>query len=240
MDNITAPVYHERFKDAPWYGKKEIVTVGGAGGIGSWLTLFLSRIGHEILLYDFDTVEPVNLGGQLYGMRHVGKTKTDALASVVDMLCGEHLIHQMGRFGTGPNENAIVSNICFLGFDNMDARKLMAEAWFKHQESKKSRVPGEVNILIDGRMEAETGMVYAITSPADYKRYMENDMFADSDVPMAPCSYRGTTHNGARMASEMVNVLNAHIANKRRGQIIREVPYKIEYELPTCGYEIIR
>lgn len=240
MDNITAPVYHERFKDAPWYNKSLVTTVGGAGGIGSWLTLFLSRAGHEILLYDFDIVEPVNIGGQLYGMSHVGKLKTEATKLMVQLLCGEFKIHEMGKFGIEKEENDVVTNICFLAFDNMAARKLMAEAWFKHQESKKEKIPGEVNILIDGRMEAETGMVYAITSPKDFKRYMENDMFPDSDVPMAPCSYRGTSHNGARMGQEMINVLNGHITNKLRGAAVREVPYKIEYEMPTCGYEIIR
>jgi molybdopterin/thiamine biosynthesis adenylyltransferase len=238
--STNAPAYHERFKDAPWYGKKLEITVGGAGGIGSWLAFALSRAGHSIYLYDFDTVEPVNVGGQMYGMKHVGRKKVEAITTIVDLLCGDHEINDLGKFGFGDNENSIVSNVTIMGFDNMDARKNMAEAWFKHQTSKAERVEGEINILIDGRMEAETGMLFAIKNKTDYERYMKDDMFPDADVPMAPCSYRATTQNGMRMAAEIIEVLNNHISNKVRGKVIREVPYQVSWEGPTKTYNVVR
>jgi hypothetical protein len=233
MDITNAPAYHERFKDAPWYGAKLDVTVGGAGGIGSWLTFFLSRTGHNIFLYDHDTVEAVNVGGQMYGLKHVGETKVDAMKEVVSLLCGEMSINDMGKFG---DDNKMVSNVTIMGFDNMVARRQMAEAWFEMQKNKKNRQAGEVNILIDGRMETETGMIFAIRTPNDFKRYMETEMFDDAEVADRPCSFKATSHNGAFLAANIVAILNNHITNKKYGKVVRDVRFKLEYELPTLTY----
>jgi len=244
-----SPVYHERFKDAMWYDKPLAITIGGAGGIGSWLTLFLSRVGHEIYLYDHDRVETVNLAGQVYGPSHVGMTKTGAMQAVVTLLCAEAKVNEMGKFGEGGS--TLLTNITFMAFDNMVARKLMAQTWNQMQEKRieKAKVEGlydspdyvpPISILIDGRMEAESGMVFVIKSPSDYERYMKEDMFEDSEVPDGPCSYKATSHNGARLAAEMMNVLNNHISNKYRKLKYRTVPYKVEYAFPTLDYEITK
>ena len=54
--------FHNRFTDLEWYGNTKTLLIGGAGGIGSWLSFFLGRIGHKLYIFDFDTVEPSNLG----------------------------------------------------------------------------------------------------------------------------------------------------------------------------------
>ena len=78
-----------RFRDAAWYGNIETLTtpivVGGAGGIGSWLTLFLARMLSEshLFLYDFDMVEEVNMAGQLFGRQHIGMSKVNAIQDIV-------------------------------------------------------------------------------------------------------------------------------------------------------------
>ena len=53
----------DRFKDAPWFPQRdELVMIGGAGGIGSWLSFFLVRAGFKPTVYDFDVIEEHNLG----------------------------------------------------------------------------------------------------------------------------------------------------------------------------------
>ncbi len=75
-----------RFKDAPWFPKEDVHTVvGGAGGIGSWLTLLLSRAGFKPIVFDFDTLEEHNLGGQFFSKRQIGKTKVEALEENVQI-----------------------------------------------------------------------------------------------------------------------------------------------------------
>ena len=83
MSIITKPQF-DRFKDAPWFPKEDtFVLVGGAGGIGSWTSLLLSRAGFKPIVYDFDTLEEGNLAGQLYPKSLINKPKVDALQSII-------------------------------------------------------------------------------------------------------------------------------------------------------------
>ena len=61
------------------------VAVLGLGGLGSNIAISLSRVGvGEIILVDYDVVEPSNLNRQQYFVKHIGMKKTDALKSIID------------------------------------------------------------------------------------------------------------------------------------------------------------
>ena len=76
-----------RFKDEPWFPENdEYCMVGGAGGIGSWLTFFLVRAGFSPIVYDFDTIEEHNLGGQLFRASDIDSTKVGALHDIIHTL----------------------------------------------------------------------------------------------------------------------------------------------------------
>jgi sulfur carrier protein ThiS adenylyltransferase len=56
------------------------VAIAGLGGLGSNIAAALARLGiGELLLVDYDVVEPSNLNRQHYGISHLGMKKTDAL-----------------------------------------------------------------------------------------------------------------------------------------------------------------
>lgn len=56
------------------------VGIAGLGGIGSNLAIALARTGvGNLVLVDFDVVEPSNLNRQNYNMSHLGRNKTEAL-----------------------------------------------------------------------------------------------------------------------------------------------------------------
>lgn len=60
--------------------KKGKVAIAGLGGLGSNIAVMLARIGvGQLLLVDFDVVEPSNLNRQSYYIRHLGWPKTSAL-----------------------------------------------------------------------------------------------------------------------------------------------------------------
>src|SRR5574344_375278 len=67
------PKVHQKVKNSK-------VAIAGLGGLGSNIAVMLSRTGvGELLLIDFDIVEPSNLNRQNYYIRHLGMYKTDAL-----------------------------------------------------------------------------------------------------------------------------------------------------------------
>ncbi len=52
------------------------VAVLGLGGLGSNIAISLSRVGvGEIILVDYDVVEPSNLNRQQYFVKHIGMKK---------------------------------------------------------------------------------------------------------------------------------------------------------------------
>lgn len=60
--------------------KKGRVAILGLGGLGSNIAISLSRIGvYELILADYDVVEPSNLNRQQYFIEDIGMLKTEAL-----------------------------------------------------------------------------------------------------------------------------------------------------------------
>ena len=194
-------VKKSRFRDADWFEKVDNnvipIIVGGAGGIGSWLTLFLSRVlssSTTIYLYDFDSVEEVNVAGQLYKVSQVGKSKVDAVSYVVKEFSGYDKIITMNEKYTA--KDGVSSPIMFSCFDNMQARKDMFNNWKEGLELFPN------SLFIDGRLLAEQLQVFFVTP--DRIPLYEKYLFDDKDVPDQSCSYKQTSHFAAAIAAKMV------------------------------------
>ena len=213
-----------RFSDVEWaQNLKEDIMVGGAGGIGSWLTLFLSRIGHTIYVFDFDTVDKQNIGGQLYGEEQISLSKVDALTNICKYLTGDTNVKPMNERVTSDTP---ISNIVFSCFDNMQARKTLFESWKANPDRE---------LFIDGRMLAELGMCFFVKK-GDEAKY-EATLFEDGEVQEAPCSYKATSHCGAMLASMMVSGFNNYMYNNAVKADIREIPFKSEFLLPLMIFK---
>ena len=214
-----------RFKDAPWFPRHdELCMVGGAGGIGSWLCYFLTKIGFKINLYDFDTVEDHNLGGQLFFQEDVGRNKVQAVARVIQAFCNAPL----STFNERIDLNTMTHYYVFSAFDNMKARNDLFQVW------KKSwiRTPvGVTPIFIDGRLEIEQLQVFCVT-PSNADRYEKEHLFSDSAVDDAPCTMKQSSHTAAMIGTIMTSYFTNHIANTYAGETIREVPFYYEFVVP--------
>lgn len=212
-----------RFKDAPWFkwGQNMMCIVGGAGGIGSWLTLLLTRAGFNVTVFDFDSIEPHNLGGQFFGKTDIYKKKVTALKEHVRNFSDKTI-----KVVDGPyNRNSIANRYMFSAFDNMKARKDMFENWYHAYSSQ------EDAILIDGRLLMEQMQIFCVT-PATAEEYAREHLFSDDEVEDEPCTLKQTSHSAALIASLMVGFFTNHIANIRNYDSARKVPFMHEYFIP--------
>jgi molybdopterin/thiamine biosynthesis adenylyltransferase len=223
---------HTRFSELPWYDPMfgpQWITVGGAGGIGSWLSAVLSRAGYALHIWDPDIIDDTNFGGQLYTREYNGKQKSEAVVELCRSLGAQQTLAGDGRFEKG----AVVSPICFSAFDNMNARKALFETWV---ETIQSLSPDEkkASIFIDGRMLAEAGHIYWVT-PDKIEQY-RTQLFDDKEVQDQPCSAKATSHCGAFISSLMMAGFTNWVTNVKLDVDAREVPFKFEFELPLLNF----
>jgi tRNA A37 threonylcarbamoyladenosine dehydratase len=112
----------------------------------------LARAGMSPYVFDFDTIEAVNMCGQLYGKKHIGKAKVDALAEVVKDFTNEDIT----AFNEKVTNETMSTEFVFSGFDNMQARKDMFESWFMSNKENPNA------IFIDGRLLMEQAQIFCI------------------------------------------------------------------------------
>jgi molybdopterin/thiamine biosynthesis adenylyltransferase len=222
-----------RFKDAPWFPTEETYCiVGGAGGIGSWLTLLLSRAGFLPIVYDFDTFEEHNMSGQVVPKRLLGASKVAALQEVVKDFADIEIDIMNEKYTSESMSNHYV----FSAFDNMQARKDMFTAWKAYVEEWRQTAgqpdgpPLHTPIFIDGRLTMEQMQIFCVT-PDKIEAYEEH-LFDDTEVPDAPCTLKQTSHSAAMIASHMTGFFTNHITNNAVGDVDRAVPFMWEYFIP--------
>ena len=232
--------HSSRFKDAPWFPKEETaIIVGGAGGIGSWLSLLLSRAGFYPIVYDYDRLEEHNLAGQLYTKLDAENNtlKVDALKGLCKNFADTDITVMNERY----TKDSMSHHYVMSAFDNMQARKDMFNAWCEYVEEWRATVEhekdlnpedkfGEIPIFIDGRLTAEQMQIFCVT-PDKIEAYKEY-LFDDSEVEDAPCTMKQTSHSAAMIASHMVGFFTNHMTNNAEEDSVRAVPFMWEYFIP--------
>lgn len=244
-----------RFSDAPWARKDGEfyyqVLIGGAGGIGSWLTILLSRTNtaEPIEVIDFDRIETHNLGGQLFSNSSVGSTKVGELARINSII---------GSASINPTEGRVeVDFICyhpivFSAFDNMIARKNLFNSWLTTIKKGGEELPEEFQsehedesvtyeefepsecLFMDGRLNAEQMQIFCIrgNDTAAIDKYQKEFLFNDNEVEDLPCTFKQTSHSAAMIASHMVGFYTNFISNIKEGDDDRALPFMWEYHIP--------
>jgi molybdopterin/thiamine biosynthesis adenylyltransferase len=220
---------YDRFKDAPWFPEREeIVMVGGAGGIGSWLTFFLAKAGFKAIVYDFDTIEEHNIGGQLFRVEDIGKYKVQALSDIITDYCGEYITTFLNKI----DRDSPTHHFMFSAFDNMQARKDLFAVW-------KQSIEGcpVTPIFIDGRLIMEQLQIFCVT-PDNMDEYEREHLFDDSEVEDAPCTMKQTSHSAAMIATHMIGFFTNHITNIYEREVVRDVPFSYEFFIPVTFTEV--
>lgn len=226
-----------RFSGAPWYEeiKKQRILVAGAGGISSWLLLFLSRLNPQsIITYDFDKVELVNMAGQLYRDIDINTFKVDA----INHTCREYsnyykMISYRNRITSDTNFNYPHT---FVGLDNMQGRKTI---YYKWKSLVSNHTKKDEFIFIDGRLTANMFQIFAFTGDdkTSMNKYEADWLFNDSEALELPCSFKQTSHIAAMIASVMTNIYVNYIAKIGCG-IEYTIPFLTTYNADMMNFNI--
>lgn len=237
---ITIDETTSRFSGAIWYEQiqKQIVTLAGVGGIGSYCAFLLARMKPErLIIYDPDKVEAVNMSGQLYGRHDLGAYKSVALAGMIkDYADYYSMVTHTERF----TEESEATDIMICGFDNMEARKVFYNKWKSHISGKSEEEKAKC-LFIDGRLAAEEFQVLSIQGN-DNRAMAEYEvmwLFNDAEAEETICSYKQTTFMANMIASVMVNVFVNFIANQCGPIIDRDVPFFISYDAGTMFTKVV-
>lgn len=222
----------DRIKGAIWFEKAagQQILIVGQGGIGSWLTLAVSRTGYCLInTVDYDSVEHHNLTGQLFKESQIGESKVDAVKETVYEFSSNCNISSYNcRY-----DPSLLRPVTFGALDNMSTRKYLFETWFKRYAQVKDA------IFIDGRLTAEQLQIFAITGD-NIKRaehYMNNHLFSDDEVEEDRCTFKQSTFMAMTIAGLMTGIYTNHLANRVLEDNAYQVPYLTEFIIPVCMFE---
>jgi ThiF family len=236
-----AKEFHEgkRWGGLDWADQQREILLVGCGGIGSWTALSLSRICHELIIFDGDVVDVTNVeGGQLFRRADVGKNKTQAVVEICRELgCINNIypIDNMYKREDG-SENVVIT-----GLDNMTTRKEVFMEWRQHVRAKATDVEREKCLLIDGRMLGELCEVLCVqgNSEEQMNKYEKEYLFSDEEVEAEDCTTKSTTFAAMMIAGMITATLCNWLTNKKLGEEFRENPFWQRFYLPLLDYKQI-
>lgn len=221
-----------RFSGAEWFNEiqKSRIILAGIGGIGSWTCLQLARmVPQNITIYDNDDVEQVNMAGQLYSYKDIGKSKVDAMANMVSSYTSMKQINAIKQKFT---EDTEAGDIMICGFDNMRARKTFFSSWLRHLNSKKTPEEKAKCLFLDGRLSMTDLQVLCIRGDDEYniERYRNEFLFYDTQAEATVCSMKQTTYLACMIGSLIVNLFTNFVANTLDPIIPYDLPFFTGYD----------
>ena len=229
-----------RFSSADWFDQARSLNVAiyGVGGIGSWTAVNIARLGVDrITIIDPDTVNEVNMAGQLYQYSDIGKPKVETVTGIMSNFAQYY--HTYTYRAHLSDITFFMKNVTICGFDNMEARGIAFELWLKYLKSvqKESR---NRYMFIDARLAAEELQIYCIMGDdlLAQGNYGIKGLFSDEEAEEAPCTYKQTSYCAAMIGSLITSYV-ANFAARLAGfdSMERAIPYFTYY---NCGTAILK
>jgi hypothetical protein len=201
-----------------WYDPdarpNDAVTIVGCGGIGSFTTVALAKLGiPKLHLIDFDTVEEHNLPNQFFSDAQLEMPKPSALAEMVFAVNPDtQVTTSEDRFDVN---NLPLNPVIIAGLDSMTARK---ELW----GLVRMKLP--VKLFLDGRLAGQRIVHYAArpASLVDVRGY-EATLYSDEDAIIDSCTARSIIDVGFMIAS--LNVRATRLALTGQFDLIKPQTY---------------
>lgn len=227
-----------RFSGAEWFQEiqKAKIIVAGCGGIGSNLIFQLARMHPaKMVVYDDDTVNKVNMAGQLFGHQDLGRFKVNAIATTVAQFTNMSTLQAIPQKFLSDTESG---DIMMCGFDNMRARKAFFNSWKTHVMAKPEEERAKC-LYLDGRLSIDTLQILCIKGDDSYNidRYGKEFLFTDSEAEPTVCSMKQTTYLACMIASLMTNLFTNFIAGTLDPIIPYDLPFFTEYNAQSMLFK---
>lgn len=226
---------YSRFKGADWFNivQQQDIILAGLGGIGSYVSLFLSRLGPKNLyLFDDDLFEYHNMSGQFVSVSDLGTHKVSAAQKHAQNFSSFTPSIFPTKYIKG---EAITEKIMICGFDNMKARNDFYYSW------KDSINPGKEKeyLFIDGRLLAEEFQILVLTGDDIFYQeiYEKEYLFSDNEVTDVDCTLKQTSHMAGMIASYMVTYFINFCNNLSDSNFPRRLPFFTHYNSLMNSYE---
>jgi len=177
------------------------IDIIGAGGIGSFLLLLLSKMGFKrIHIWDNDEVEEWNLSTGLFYNNKTEEKKVNHLKQLAkDFGDTEKLVANAAMW----TDKYDLHNRVFVCPDNMEVRKEAFEKWTKNPNRE---------FFIDGRMGA-LGM-QCVSIVKGKEDFYWKTWCPSTEVPDEPCTMKHTIFTASIISGIMANQAFAIIENK--------------------------
>lgn len=146
------------------------ICVIGAGAIGGWTTIALSKMGFGVTVFDFDKVSIENVGIQPYSKQDIGKPKVEVLKEITYRINGISIRTYDGKF-----KNFKRYDMFIFAVDSMSCRRELYGMLKGYN-------------IIDLRMGAEQLNAYLVRD--DY----ENTLYDDREAIQERCTAKATTY----------------------------------------------
>lgn len=167
------------------------ITIIGAGGIGSWTALALSKMGAiGLTLIDFDKVEEHNIPSQVYGPDDVGLSKVDALQKIINTFTNRAItpIPFSGKASEYAASGLPFGKVVICAVDSLEQRKGIWEII--------RPLMGQVDLYVDCRMGGDQLRVICVSpynadSVIKYQKKMDTPGTPDP----TPCTARSVIYN---------------------------------------------
>lgn len=185
---------------------EEPITIIGAGAVGSFTALSLTKMGFtNITVFDDDKIDVENMNCQFYRFQDIGKQKVLALKDLIKDFTGVEIDARNQLYEAGTFKGIVISAV-----DSMKVRKLI---WDNHKETGIG-----TKLIIDPRMGAEQALIYAMSpwNPADFVSY-ENTHYTDENAVEEDCTAKATMYTATMLAGQVCKIV--------KDFLVKSVPY---------------
>lgn len=162
-----------------------LITIIGAGSIGSYTALALAKLGFtNIIVADDGIVEEENIAPQFYRPRDIGKLKVECLKRAIKDQTNTDIIAipcRIEEYTTGLVDGS--EKVLILAVDSMSARKLLSgNLSYGH--------------LVDARMAIEFLTVISFKYSSENKNYdfYRGSLFSDADAVQEMCTNKAISY----------------------------------------------